>query len=333
MNYRSVRDLEGDVRRLAEELSTEIDLVVGIPRSGLLAANLLCLYLDVPLTDVDGLCEGQIIQTGRRYDGDAEFPTDEGARVLVLDDSVNSGTQMTRTKERLANHEFPFDIEYAAVYVTPSGYDHVDHWVEVVARDRIFEWNLLHHPDLGQCCVDIDGVLCRDPTSAENDDGEAYREFLRTVEPKVTPSERIGWLVTCRLEKYREQTERWLADHGVEYDELVMMDLPSKAARKRQGNHAGYKADVYERTGAKLFVESDPAQSTVIARETGMPVYCYASREIVRPGQVASAYASAEGYLSRLTSNPISFSTRATKFLLSRSYHKLNRLSRGLGRR
>jgi len=42
----------------------------------------------------------------------------------------------------------------------------------------VFEWNALHHSNPERFCVDIDGVLCRDPTEAENDDGESYLEFL-----------------------------------------------------------------------------------------------------------------------------------------------------------
>ena len=29
---------------------------------------------------------------------------------------------------------------------------------------------------------------------------------------------RLGWLVTSRLEKYRELTEEWLADYGIKYE-------------------------------------------------------------------------------------------------------------------
>jgi orotate phosphoribosyltransferase len=334
MNYRSVADMNEDVRNLAESVPEDVDLVVGIPRSGLLAANIMCLHLNVPMTDVEGLCEGRTLQTGRRYD-DQDPATDDFAdvdTVLVLDDSVNSGTQMRETRNRLADHDFPFDLEYAAVYISPGGYEYVDYWAETVHLDRMFEWNLLHHPKLGQCCVDIDGVLCRDPTPEENDDGAAYREFLRTVEPKVAPSEPIGWLVTCRLEKYREETRAWLDEHDIRYDELVMMDHPDKETRMAHGNHARYKAEVYEETGAKLFVESDPGQSTAIASTAGKPVYCYQTNEFLQPGTVASTYASSRDYLSQFVSNPFSFSVKASKFLLSRSYHRLNRSSRSSGR-
>ncbi len=37
--------------------------------------------------------------------------------------------------------------------------------MEVIDRPRIFEWNVLHHPGiLKDACLDIDGVLCHDPS-------------------------------------------------------------------------------------------------------------------------------------------------------------------------
>lgn len=322
MHYKDVEDLNTDTYRLAQELSREFDLVVGIPRSGLLAANLLCLYLDVPMTDVDGLCERRIFDTGERTEDHATF--DGLDSVLVLDDSVLSGSQMTETQDRLAEYEFPFDLEYAAIYVSPTGHKYVDHWSAVVPRPRVFEWNLLHHPVLKTACVDIDGVLCRDPTPEENDDGERYREFLTTVEPNVVPNQPIDCLVTCRLEQYRPETEAWLDEHGVEYNRLVMMDLPDKGTRQKLGNHAQYKATVYDETDTALFIESDPQQAAEICQLTAQPVVCYETKELVRPGRVKRAYRTNAEHLAKLREDPIGASTAGMvvgKRLLYRVYH------------
>jgi orotate phosphoribosyltransferase len=310
---------------LAQELSGQVDLVVGIPRSGLLAANLLCLDLDVPMTDVEGLCEERILQTGHRYKDAISF--DDVETVLVVDDSVNSGRQMRETKSRLAEMDFPFDIEYGAVYVSSKGHRYVDHWVDVVGKPRVFEWNLMHHPMLKRFCVDIDGVLCRDPTRKENDDGPRYREFLTTVEPRIVPTETIGWLVTCRLEKYRDETEAWLDRHGIEYENLVMMDLPSKEVRQQQGNHAEYKAEVYRRTGAELFIESSLQQATSICDMTSKPVHCYEEHEMLTPGHLDHAFQKSSSYLSRFGDNPLGFSLKASRYVLSEGYYTLSRLS------
>lgn len=319
MNYRNVADLNESVRRWAGTLPGDIDLIVGVPRSGLLAANLLSLHRNILMTDVDGLCDGRLVDNGYRYGGDVTTVSDIG-RVLVVDDSVNTGRQMTETRERLDRHDFPFEIEYGAIFISLEGRRYVDHWQEVVTQPRLFEWNIMHHDSMRNWCVDIDGVLCRDPTSEENDDGENYRKFITSVDSRVVPSKRIGWLVTCRLERYREQTEAWLAEHGIEYDELVMMDLPSKEARQEAGNHAQYKAEVYNSTGADLFIESSPHQASEISSISGRPVYCYESNRLVKPGRIRRMRHRGNSYLSQFVESPISFSQKAGRFVLRRGW-------------
>ena len=326
MNYKSVADLNDDAHRFARDHPIDVDLVVGIPRSGLLAANLLCLYLDVPMTDVDRLCEGKLMDTGARDRENRSFGDVDS--VLVVDDSVKSGRQMTETRRRLGERDFPFEISYGAIYVSPQGHKYVDYWGEVVSSPRVFEWNLIHHPTLQYSCVDIDGVLCRDPTPEENDDGERYREFLADVEPKVVPNQRIGHLVTSRLEKYRPETERWLDEHGIRYDTLTMMDLPSKRARQERGDHARHKAKVYESVDAPLFIESDPRQAAAITQRTGRPVFCYETKEMIRPGRVNRTSRTVERAVSKLRSDPKAFPVIVGKHLYYRGYHRIQQLIR-----
>lgn len=45
----------------------------------------------------------------------------------------------------------------------------------------------MNHGILKKACLDIDGVLCVDPTPEENDDGPRYREFLLTPNPYSFP--------------------------------------------------------------------------------------------------------------------------------------------------
>ena len=323
MNYRSVSDLRQDMREVAHELPPDTDLVVAVPRSGVLAANLLCLYLDVPMTDVDGLCRRDMFETGNRHE--RSLSIDDIGTAIVFDDSVYPGTQMAETRERVAGEDFPFDLEYGAAYVTEDGLDQVDHWGKVVPSPRVFEWNTLHHSNLENFCVDIDGVLCRDPTEAENDDGENYLEFLSGVDPKIRPNQRIGWLVTCRLEKYREETEVWLDEHGIEYDELVMMDHPDMEARREAGDHGAFKAEVYEETDAELFIESTPHQAVEICERTDKPVYCFETNELIQPGRIDETYQEETEYLSLFRENPVGFSIAAGEFLLRQVRARIRR--------
>ena len=291
MEYRTVAQLDDAVVSWLAELPRDIDIVAGVPRSGLLVANLVALHLNVPMTDVAGIVEGRVIQSGARFNGsDARPFLSKPRHVLVVDDSVCSGSAMARVKAQLAAAALPHRITYAAVYMSPEARldGHVDLYREVVAMPRVFEWNLMHGTVLANSCVDIDGVLCLDPTDDENDDGECYARFLRDTPALLLPTAPVAWLVTSRLEKYRKQTAEWLARHEVRYGGLRMMQYPDMAARRAARAYARFKTDVYLDTGAWLFIESSAALAAQIATLAGRSVFCTETREMLQPGDSAS---------------------------------------------
>ncbi|MHC4108708.1 MAG: phosphoribosyltransferase family protein [Planctomycetota bacterium] len=286
MNFRSIQDLNEAIIRGLHRIPGDIDLVVGIPRSGMLAANIIALHLNLPLTDLDGFAQGRVMQSGQRgraRDGGG------GGHALVVDDSVLSGATMRAARLRIDRAGPRGQATTAAVYVAPEARAEVDLCFEDIVGPRVFEWNLMHGGMIGLSCVDIDGVLCVDPTERQNDDGPRYRRFLEQAPPRLVPSVPVGWLVTCRLEKYRDLTEQWLGRHGVQYGELIMMDLPSKAARLASGSHGRFKADAYRRNEALLFVESSERQAVEIARLSGRPVLSLESRRMIYPALAAHA--------------------------------------------
>jgi orotate phosphoribosyltransferase len=288
MHYRSIAELNQQVVEWTGRLPRDLDLIVGIPRSGLLVANLLALHLNLPLTDVQGLVRGETFEGGARLKRKGRArPLTEPQTVLVVDDSVHSGRQMMAVRERLTAANLPHELRYAAAYVKPGAEDQVDYFADVVPLPRCFEWNLMHSRELlAMSCMDIDGVLCRDPENHENDDGEKYIRFLDSAEPRHLPSEPVGWLVTCRLQKYRSHTERWLGAAGVRYEELLMMSYPDQASRQAANAYASYKADIYRRTGARLFIESSHAQALEIAALSKKPVFCVDTREMLYPDRL-----------------------------------------------
>lgn len=316
MNYRSLPDLNRDARKLAHELPNRIDLVVGIPRSGVLAAHLLCLSLDAPMTDVDGLWEGDVRQPSRRSDGDPSL--DDVETALVVDDTIYAGREMEETKRRFRERDFPFDVEYAAMYAAPQGREHVDYWADVVRTPRVFEWKLLHHPMLESSCVALDGVLCREPTPAETADEGRYREFVETVAPRAVPTERVGWVVAARPETYREETAAWLDERGVEYENLVTMGGSAAEARTPRGDPVEFKSAAYRSADASLFVEGSMASARTICERSRKPVYCYGESEMVAPGRIARTYQKTTSYLSEFADDPLSFSRKAGGYALDR---------------
>lgn len=291
MNFRSIKDMADAISRHLYKVPRDVDLIVGIPRSGLLAANIVALELNLPLADLDGFVDGGLLRAGStRRNPDWITDVSQSRHALVVDDSIWSGAAISKAKERIGTAGFSGKVSYLAVYAEPRATDLVDLHFETCPMPRYFGWNYMHHTHVTNWCFDIDGVLCCDPTEAENDDGPAYEEFLRTARSLRTPTYEIGWLVTSRLEKYRKPTEDWLRANGVKYRELVMLDGVDAETRRRHGLHAKFKASIYTKTGADLFIESNPQQARQIAELSGKPVVCTETHELVGPETVSLQY-------------------------------------------
>lgn len=278
MYYRSISDMNKAILKGLSVLPRDFDLIVGIPRSGMLPANLLALYLNKPYTDIHSFVNGHIYSAGARSQF---FDIKSYKKVLVIDDSISSGSALEKSKALLKPVENDFDISYSVVYAVPGKEKLIDYYFEIVPLPRYFQWNILNHTILEKACFDIDGVLCVDPTSEQNDDGPAYTDFVLNAKPLFIPGSKIGALVTSRLEKYRPQTEEWLRKYNVKYDDLIMLDLPDMEARRRANNHADHKAKAYKSSKYVLFIESELAQAHEINRKTSKPVICTENFELI----------------------------------------------------
>ncbi len=290
MHYRSLSDLSRLITSSLHRIPSDVDLVVGIPRSGILPAITISLMLNLRYADLDTYVEGRLAGTGstKKHDGLIGDPS-QARHVLVIDDSLNRGCAMREARARLQHLASDTRFTFAAAYVVPDGVPEVDIALEILPLPRMFEWNFIHHPYLKHACVDIDGVLCLDPVEAENDDGANYLRFLTGALPLYRPTAQIGHLVTSRLEKYRPQTEAWLQQNGIRYDKLVMLDLPSAAERRRLGVHGTFKGQAYRDSKAMLFIESEYRQAVEIARISGKPVLSIEGQQMINPSAWRSA--------------------------------------------
>ncbi|MDD3079002.1 MAG: phosphoribosyltransferase family protein [Paludibacter sp.] len=278
MYYRNVADMNRIIIKRLCILPRDFDLIVGIPRSGMLPANLLALYLSKPFTDIDSFRNGHIYKAGER----GQFiDVKKFKKILVVDDSIASGSAMNKAKEQIKEVGEDFEISFCAVYVIPGKEKMVDYYFEVVPLPRYFQWNILNHTILEKSCFDIDGVLCVDPTEEQNDDGPKYIDFILNAAPLYIPTSQIGTLVTSRLEKYRKETETWLKKNNVKYKKLVMLDLPDKEARQKANNHASHKSTTYKSSEYALFFESSLNQAIEINHITKKPVFCTETFEMI----------------------------------------------------
>ena len=280
LNCKNLADLERDIRRNLGRIPRNVDLVVGVPRSGMLPATILSQLLNAPLATLDEYLSGTISSTGNR-----PINKSAGGLTLIVDDSVCSGQEMRRVRKRV-NDARKSNVVYSCVYGTDGSNAGTDIELERVRHPRIFSWNIMNSWILEHACCDIDGVLCVDPTDSQNDDSQCYQEFVDTVEPLNLPLVRIRRLVTCRLEKYRRATEHWLGDHNILFDNLVMADGITATERRnaKKFNHAEFKARVYKQDDdAVMFIESCPNQAHSIARLSGKWVFCFTTGEFIAP--------------------------------------------------
>jgi orotate phosphoribosyltransferase len=246
------------------------DVVVHIPRSGTIPASLIATYMARPLASVEEFCRH--IVDARKSD----CPRLD--HVLLVDDSVRTGKQMRKSIDRILSERQGTKISTLAVYLSHDmrGQERVlmpDLFLHEHADSfYLYPWFMWKTPLLDMACVDMDGVLCRDATRDEDDDGPGYATFLGRAGLKFKPlSATIGWIVTGRLEKYRAETAAWLKAHGIAYSKLIMG--PWRTKDERRGKAARWKAEVYRELPAKLFIESSESEARVIAEISGKTVW------------------------------------------------------------
>lgn len=328
MNYKSFDSLSEDIKRKLFKIHKgDYDLVVGIPRSGMIPAYMIGLYLNINVTDFSSFIDNRPVKKGITRSVRKEISTaHEAKKILIVDDSIMSGESMRDSVRKIPKDLFE-RVTTLAVYSDRPKRDDVDIFLEYLPAPRVFEWNIFHRNLLGRACVDIDGVLCVDPSEEQNDDGAQYRNFLLNAAPLILPTFRIHSLVTSRLEKYRPETEEWLRNHGIEYENLIMLDLPSKQERQRLGAHATHKAGYFKRSKElDIFIESDGQQAQKIMESTGKPVYCVDENRMYVPGVFMQSVKSPRSVAKRLKCWLSPFLPEVIKNLLKTLYRKLTGL-------
>ena len=148
MQYRSIQDMNVTILKNLHHLPRDIELVVGVPRSGLLAANLLALLENVRMTDLDSYLEGRVYSTGTTKTHSLRTTSSGPRKVLILDDSISTGSAMKTVRQRVEEAKLDDTVIYAAVYGITSHHPETDLVFEVVSQPRVFQWNFMHHVTL-----------------------------------------------------------------------------------------------------------------------------------------------------------------------------------------
>lgn len=281
MKYVTLCDLSETIRKNIWKIPRDIDFIIGIPRSGMIAASIISSFLNVPLIDVNSFLCGIEPYGGSRVKYFNETHTKTN-KVLVIDDTVFAGTAMLNTKKKLAAKTDQFNFIYMCIYLEGTGSKTVDIYLEDVRKYTnnftaivLYEWNIFQHNEAHtlKFLFDIDGVFCPDPPDER--DEEKYIEYIKTAKPLFIPRPKIGGVITYRLIKNKEITEKWLHDNGVRYNELIMFESDSYNDRKQKSTPWLYKGEFYKHhSNYELFIESSDIQAKKIAEISRKPVYC-----------------------------------------------------------
>ena len=271
MNYKSYSDLSIDILQELHKVPESVQMIVGIPRSGMVPAYILGAQLNLPVLSLAEFLQGVDVMVGERQ---MNVDLQNIDHVLIFDDSVHSGTAIKKVKDKLSAVNFKINYTYAAVYSSKKDVLNVDFYFKYLPQPRVFQWNYKNHFITTKSCYDIDGVLCVDPTDDENDDGPMYRQFILNAKPLFIPTYHIPCLITSRLEKYRNETVTWLKKHHVDYGDLIMLDIDSAEERRALGIHAKFKAEVYAGRDEDYFIESNWNQAKLIFEMSKKPVFC-----------------------------------------------------------
>lgn len=283
MKYITLNDLTKTIRKNISKIPHDIDFVIGIPRSGMIVGSIISEYLNVPLIDIDSYCNGSKPTGGNRL---TLLNKPKTNKVLVVDDTVYSGSSMKSTKDKLQNDEHEFI--YMCAYLEGNGDKDIDFYLEDVRKytkqfpNVIYEWNIFHHyPHIMlRCIYDIDGVFCLDPPDERNT--KEYEEYIKNAIPLFIPSVPIGKIVTYRLIKYESETVKWLHDNGIHCNNMIMFNAQSYEDREKMNiSPAQMKAAAYiiDNTSI-LFIESDDRQAQEIYKLSGKPVLCIESNKL-----------------------------------------------------
>jgi len=248
--------------------------VLGVPRSGLFPASLISLWLNLPLYRVGKYGEAKILSASSDFGGVrmSNFASEDG-KLLVIDDTMFSGTAMMDSIDRINEELF-----CAVVYAHPDSQDKVDFFAKILKPPHLLEWNLFNSHYMSQTLLDFDGVLSPNVPHEICIDEERYIEYIKNVEPFYhrIPRRRCKGIVTARLEKYRGITEDWLERHGVDYGFLKM--YPTEKEQVRNKNHieeaAKFKSEIFSRSDAVFFIESERAEANIIQQMSNKLVIC-----------------------------------------------------------
>jgi uncharacterized HAD superfamily protein/adenine/guanine phosphoribosyltransferase-like PRPP-binding protein len=263
--WKTYEDLVNQI--LQWDIGSDYDIIIGIPRSGLIIASILATKYGKPLSTPD------MFQKGKYWVSDCYTGIVNTGKILLVDDSCSSGSSILKAKQIIGK------CTTACIYAPPGIGSIIDISLEKVSAPNQYEWSISHQPGsgVGNVAMDMDGVICEDCYTGNCDD-EKYANWLDNAKPLIIPCYKLKAIISNRLAKYKKQTVKWLKDHNVRYDNLYLWDI-----EKRPENidlWTAHKVNALKGLDIDLLYESDPYQSSVISEKCKIPVICMSNKKL-----------------------------------------------------
>jgi uncharacterized HAD superfamily protein len=248
-----------EAREWTKQLPRRYDLIVGIPRAGLLFATFISQNLGVPLSTPDRLPQ--------RWNGSKFSVTKPIKNILLVEDCTGSGSEILFAKQK-AETLFPdAKVQTGSVYAVESFVPDT-YGKQLNGHQRFFfEWDLMY---LGAVSVasDLDGVICQDWPFTEDISEDSKLNWMRTVAPFMIPAYGVKAIITSRPERYRQTTTDWLRKHEVLFSYLIMDQSSQDVGR----DYIGHKVQAINQICPDLFFESHDSVAREVHFQTGVPV-------------------------------------------------------------
>jgi orotate phosphoribosyltransferase len=248
----------------SEILPKNFDVIIGIPRGGLLIANVLACKLNTALSTPNEFINGNVwYSTNSNVIQPKKY-----SRLLLIEDSIRSGHLLQQEYRRLKTHNPSLDIKCGSLFINKDQTkSNIDYYLTYQKDEEPIEWNMPTSFNMDcNVAVDLDGILCRDDNQEE---------------PLYIPSFTVKAIITGRPEKERYETEAWLKRNNVHYKKLIMYD--GTVENKTQKEVSKYKARNIIDINAAFYWESDVKEAALIANQAVIPVYCPSAHKIISP--------------------------------------------------
>ncbi|MBO7694102.1 MAG: hypothetical protein J6W16_03005 [Methanobrevibacter sp.] len=287
MKYISIKQMFDDIRLNSYKIGQlNPQGIIGIPRSGLMAATLLSQELHIGVCSINEFIDNNGQEHVFYHHGHRQIEHNNSNIFIILEDSCYNGSMIEHVKALKST--FPDKIFISAcIYlegpckVYKPDIALVDIRKEVLNNAEmpvaLYQYNLLDNYWNFKFLYDLDGVMCIDPPCDINT--EAYENYLLNpikLHIPITPSNNPISICTYRLNKYERETRRFLDTNKVKCKDLFMFPSASKEIRALT-QPAYYKAQHYKDNKYLLFIESNDQEAQQICRLSQKPVYCYST--------------------------------------------------------